>query len=177
MLLCFFKPAMAKKLTPKGVKVLKILHLFFAMLWICGAVCLTLVIFIADPQTGGEAFMKARIIQIIDDWSIIPGALGCLLTGLIYSIWTNWGFFKHTWITAKWIMTVVQILFGTFVLGPWVNGNVEITNTLRADALADPIFLHNIQMTKIWGTTQMSLLLLYIIVSVWKPWKSSKKSK
>lgn len=166
---------MAKKLSPKGVKVLKILHLFFAMLWICGAVCLTVIMFATDPATGGEAFMKARIIQVIDDYIIIPGALGSLFTGLVYSIWTNWGFFKHTWITVKWVMTLLQILFGTFVLGPWVNGNVELTAGLRADVLTDPVFLSNTAMTKIWGTAQMSLLLLYIVISVWKPWK--KKSR
>lgn len=166
-----------KKLTPKGVKVLKILHLFFAMLWICGAVCLAVVMFVADPQTGDELFMQAKVIQIIDDWAIVPGAISCFFTGLVYSIWTNWGFFKYRWITVKWVMTVVQILFGTFVLGPWVNGNVEIADALRTEAFADPTFLSNVQMIKIWGTTQMSLLLLYVVISVWKPWKKRKAKK
>lgn len=160
-----------KKLKPQAVKILKMFHIFFAFCWIIGGVALCLLIFITHPESGDELYMRSRILQIVDDYFIIYGALGALITGLIYSIWTNWGFFKHRWIIVKWIMTVLQILFGTFVLGPCINNNVIIADQFRDLALSDPVFLENIQTTQIWGTLQTALLLMVIIISVQKPWK------
>lgn len=164
-----------KKLKPQAVKILKMLHLFFAFSWIMGGVTLCLLVFITYPESGDELYMRSRILQIVDDYFIIGGAFGALITGLIYSIWTNWGFFKHPWIIVKWIMTILQMIFGTFVLGPCINNNVIIAYQLRDAALTDPVFLNNIQTTQIWGTVQTVLLLAIIIISVQKPWKKKKQ--
>lgn len=163
-----------KKLNPQGVKILKMLHIFFAFCWIIGALALCVLVFITFPASGDELYMRSRIIQILDDYFIIYGAFGSLLTGLVYSIWTNWGFFKHPWIIVKWIMTILQVLFGTFVLGPCVNENVVIANQLRDAALTDTVFLENLHTTQIAGTAQTAFLLLYVIISVQKPWKRKK---
>lgn len=167
-----------KKLSPRGIKILKIVHLFFAVLWIGGGIALLLVLFSVSPENGDELYMKSRIIQIIDDFLIIPGALGSFFIGIVYGIWTNWGFFKHKWITVKWVVTVAQILFGTFVLGPWVNENVEIASQLRDAAMDNAVLLHNVQMSQIFGSGQVFLLVaVFLVVSVLKPWKGKKASK
>ncbi|MBB4037213.1 putative membrane protein [Dysgonomonas hofstadii] len=163
-----------KKLKPQAAKILKMFHIFFAFCWIIGGVTLCLLIFITYPESGDELYMRSRILQIVDDYFIIYGASGAFLTGLIYSIWTNWGFFKHPWIIVKWIMTILQIIFGTFVLGPCINNNVVIAGQLRDAAFTDPVFLENIQTTQIWGTVQTILLLAVIAISVQKPWKKKK---
>lgn len=160
-----------KKLKPQGTKILKMFHIFFAFSWIIGGVALCLLVFTVHPESGDELYMRSRILQIIDDYFIICGAFGSLITGLIYSIWTNWGFFKHRWIIVKWVMTILQMAFGTWVLGPCINNNVIIANQLRDAALTDPAFLDNIQTTQIWGTVQTVLLLVLIFISVQKPWK------
>ena len=163
-----------KKLKPQGVKILKMFHIFFAFCWIVGGLALCLLVFIVQPGSGDELYMRSRILQIIDDYFIIYGAMGAFATGLAYSIWTNWGFFKHPWIVVKWVMIVLQMVFGTFVLGPCVNDNVVIADRLRDAALTDPVFLENIRMTQVWGTLQTSLLLVVIVISVQKPWKKKK---
>lgn len=163
-----------KKINIQGGKILKMFHILFAFCWIIGSMSICLLLFITLPQSGDELFMRSRTLQIIDDYFIIYGALGSLITGLIYSIWTNWGFFKHRWITVKWIMTILQILFGTFVLGPFINDNVIIADQLRDAALTDTIFLDNLHISQLWGSVQMTLLLLYIFISVQKPWKKKK---
>ncbi|MDH6310455.1 putative membrane protein [Dysgonomonas sp. PFB1-18] len=166
-----------KKLSPQGVKILKMFHLFFAILWIGGGLALVILFFSVNPANGDELYMKSRIIQIIDDFLIIPGAMASLLIGIIYGIWTNWGFFKHKWLIVKWIMTILQILFGTFVLGPWVNENVEIASALRDAAMDDATLLHNVKMSQIWGTVQVAILVItFIVVSVQKPWRPKKKA-
>jgi hypothetical protein len=163
-----------KKLNPQAVKILKMFHILFAFGWIIGGIALCLLIFITYPTSGDELYMRSRILQIVDDYFIIVGAFGAFVTGLVYSIWTNWGFFKHPWIIVKWIMIILQMLFGTFVLGPCINNNVIIADQLRDLALTDPVFLDNILTTQIWGTVQTALLLLVIVISVQKPWKKKK---
>lgn len=164
-----------KKLSPKGIKILKIVHLFFAILWIGGGIALLVILFGVNPTSGDELYMKSRIIQLVDDLLIVPGALGSLLIGIIYGVWTNWGFFKHRWVTVKWIVTVAQILFGSFILGPWVNQNVEIANDLRDAAMSSATLLHNTAMSQLWGSIQVIILILvFLIVSVIKPWKKKK---
>lgn len=165
-----------KKLSPQRIKILKMFHIFFAFSWIIGAFSMLLVSVISNPKTGDELYMNARILQILDDYFVIGGACGSLLTGLTYSIWTNWGFTKHRWIIVKWIMTIIQMVFGTFVLGPYINGNVEIADKLRDAALTDPEFISNAHGTMVWGTVQVCVLLFYIFISVQKPWKK-KNSK
>lgn len=164
-----------KKLNPQGTKVLKMFHIFFGFSWIFGTVGLLILLLLANPQTGDELYMRSMAVKILDDYLIIGGAIGAFLTGLIYSIWTNWGFFKHNWITVKWVLIILQMLVGTFVLGPYINNNVEISDRLRDAALNDAEFLHNINMSLIWGSIQTVFLIAYIWISVQKPWKKKKQ--
>jgi hypothetical protein len=150
------------------------IHILASFSWAVGGVALCVIVFITYPESGDELYMRSKILQIIDDYFIICGAMGALITGLIYGIWTNWGFFKHRWIVFKWIMIVLQILFGAFVLGPRVNDNVVIADQLRNAALTNPVFINNLQITQIFGTIQTILLLIVIVVSVQKPWKKNK---
>lgn len=166
-----------KKLKPQAIKILKMFHIFFAFSWIIGALTLCLLVFITYPESGDEFYMRSRILQIVDDYFIIGGAVGTFATGLIYSIWTNWGFFKHRWITVKWVMIILQMLFGTFVLGPCINDNVILADQLRDTSLTDPVFFENIHMTQVWGTVQTTLLLIVIAISVQKPWKEKNKTQ
>jgi len=159
------------------VKILKMFHIFFSFTWIVGAMTLCLLVFTTYPKSGDELYIRSRILQIVDDYFVIYGALGALITGLIYSIWTNWGFFKYRWIIAKWAMIILQIVFGTWVLGPYLNNNVIIVDKLRDAALTDPTFINNVLGTKIWGTIQTAFLLVVIVISVQKPWKKTGKGK
>jgi len=153
------------------MKILKMFHICFALCWVAAALILLSLLVIPAPQSGDELYMQSRIVQIVDDYFIIPGALGSLLTGLIYGIWTNWGFFKHTWITVKWILTILQILFGTFVLGPYVNNNVIIAENREGVLLTDPVFYGNVQITLLGGGVQFALLVFMVVISVQKPWR------
>ena len=112
--------------------------------------------------------------KAIDDIVVVGGAVGCLLTGLVYSLMTNWGFFKFRWIAVKWISTILLILFGTFLLGPWLNEMAAISANEYALALMNPKYLYDEKMNMIWGTAQFGINILLVIISVLKPWKRQK---
>ena len=163
------------KISGSGQKWLKGFHVFFAGLWIGGAVALNLKQFFVNPTDGMELYGIVSTMKFIDDFIIIPGAVGLVLTGLLYSIWTNWGWFKHPWVTVKWCINLYGVIFGTFFLGPWLNSLPPIALNKGLTALSDPTFMHNRRMLIIFGTFQVATIIFAVFVSALKPWKKKKQ--
>ena len=161
------------KLSAKGLKWLKGFHLVAVSCWIGGGVSLILLYFLKNGvEDGNILFGINQSIHHVDiAVVVIPGALGCLITGLIYSSFSNWGFFKHGWMIFKWIVTVAAILFGTFFLGPWETTMMEISGKLGISSLSNPEYLYNQKMNLIFGTTQILVLMVTVFISILKPWK------
>ncbi len=162
------------KITGRSQRWLKAVHLVFAAVWVSSGLSLILLGTCLAPADGGELRGMLLAAKFIDDFMIIPGALGCLGTGLVYSIWTGWGFFRHRWITVKWSITVGGILFGTFFLGAWLNSLPPIAAQLGMDALNDPVFLRNRSRNLTWGSVQVASLVFALVVSALKPWSRTK---
>ena len=85
------------RLKAKGLKWLKGFHMIAVSCWVGGAVALILLYFLKEGVTDGEVLygINQSIHHVDMAIIVIPGAFGCLLTGLIYSLFSNWGFFKH----------------------------------------------------------------------------------
>ncbi|MEL7563765.1 MAG: DUF2269 family protein [Dehalobacterium sp.] len=146
-------------------------HILFSALWVGAAFCMMLLAFVKGHITNGdELWVINKSIKLIDDFIIIPSALGCLITGIMFSTLTNWGFFKHNWITIKYIITFTTILFGTFFLGHWVNGMEAISASDRLLSLQNPSYVHYAEMNKYFGTLQAVILAVTLFISVLKPW-------
>jgi hypothetical protein len=62
-----------------------------------------------DPQTLRAAYL---CLELIAWFAILPLAFASLLTGLIQSLGTSWGLFRHYWVLAKLTINV----FATLVL-------------------------------------------------------------
>lgn len=164
------------KLDPRGRRVLKIFHLACAGLWIGGAAGLSLMVAALGPaQSGAELLGYDLARKFVDDFVIIPGAVGCLFSGLLISLLTPWGFFRHPWVAVKWILTVACILYGTFVLGPMINGQPGISGALGLTALADPIYLANRGNSLLGGALQLLAIFFMLVISVIKPWKKARR--
>jgi uncharacterized membrane protein len=165
------------KLGPGGRKWLKGLHLCTVACWVGGGVALILLYFLKPGVTdGGVLYGMNQAIHRVDmAVVVIPGAFGCLLTGLAYSLFTGFGFFKHGWVILKWVVTVSAIVFGTVCLGPWERAMMVISGRLGIDALSDVAYLHNERLNFIWGLVQVAVLVATVFVSVFKPWKNLRK--
>jgi hypothetical protein len=157
-------------------KWLKAFHLLFVSLWVGGAVTLATRQFFISASSDGELYGLLSMMHYVDLFIIIPGATGCLLTGLIYSIWTNWGFFRHRWVTVKWAICLFGVAFGTYPLGPWLEGLVSLAREDGLAALNDPAFAHNESMLMIFGTMQTVTLVFACVISSLKPWGRSGRA-
>ncbi|MEF2232027.1 MAG: hypothetical protein V3571_13935 [Pseudodesulfovibrio sp.] len=165
------------RLGSTGQKWLKGLHLLAVSCWVGGGVALILLYFLKPGLGGGGALygINQAIHRVDMAVVVIPGAFGCLLTGLAYSLLTGWGFFRHGWMTVKWAVTVGAIVFGTVCLGPWETRMMEISGELGQAALSDPDYLHSQGMNLAWGALQVAVLMATVFVSIFKPWKNTGK--
>jgi len=117
-------------------KLALIVHLAFSLGWI-GAVVAYLVLGSSavtsqDTQTVRAAWIAMELIG----WSaIVPLALGSLLTGLVMSLGTPWGLFRHYWVLITFVLTV----FSTVVLllhMPTVSSLADVAREADGAALA-----------------------------------------
>lgn len=168
---------MAAKLTPKGRAWLKGFHILFSSTWVGAALCMVLLHFSYQPSSGNETHTMLSVLKRIDDWVIIPSAIGTLITSILISALTSWGFFKWTWVTVKWVLTIAIMLFGTFFLGPWLNGMEALAAADPQLAVQNPQFLTSHQLMSYAVGPQLITLLSIVFISVLKPWKPTKHSK
>jgi hypothetical protein len=166
-----------KKLGKTGQRVIKIVHIFLASLWVGGAVTLNAALLLLGPaETMGELLGYNYAAKMIDDAIIIPGAMGCLLTGILISGFTHWGFFKYRWVLVKYVMTVICIVIGIVVLGPTVNNQPAITMELGIAAYGDPVYHANYVHCLMGGAFQLTAILFMLSISSLKPWSKTKKT-
>ena len=165
-----------KKLGGTGEKTIKIIHFIFIFMWLGGGIALLLGLFLSHPGNVHEYFMKYRILMIIENYLVIPGAMGNLLLGFAYGFFTKWGFFKHTWVMLKWILTVLVILFGIFFLGPWLTGILDMLKPHDPSVLSGEVLQNYIRLSKL-GSLQIVILLFMVYLSVFKPFKKRKNKQ
>ena len=154
-----------------GRQWLKALHLLFVCGWVGGAASLIIMRAANGSLLGGPDLHGLNVaIKTVDDLIIIPSALGSLFTGLAFSLLTSWGFFRHWWVAVKWVLTVVAILFGSFFLGPWVNGMTAFTAAQGGGAALTEIYQQYDKLNFAFGSVQLVTLAFMLVISYRKPW-------
>lgn len=162
------------KISAKGQKWLKAFHILFACLWVGGAISVNLMLFFLTADDGMQLYGINESINFIDIWIIIPGNLGIILTGIIYSLFTHWGWFKHKWVTVKWCIAVYGMVFGTIWLGPWAGSLEHISEIEGLKALTNDVYRNNIMMLYGWGSFQAATIVFAAFISTLKPWKKRR---
>lgn len=166
---------MRTKISAKGMKALKVIHLICAIAWFGSAISMNLLRHLVEVEDAAGMYWMAEILEAIDMKILVPGAVGCLVTGIVYGAFTNWGFFKYRWLTVKWVLTIFMILFGTFYMGPIVTENVQIGKALMAESGDAVQYWHNVTANAYAGLLQTVLLISVTVISVYKPWKKKQK--
>jgi hypothetical protein len=131
--------------------------------------------FVARPNNNHDMYVVMAALKMIDDWVIIPAAGGSLVTGMLLSWLTPWGFFKWRWVTVKWAITSVMTLFGIIYLSPWLHEMAEITVSNPGGALQNETFIANQRMLSLSGGPMFVAMFFLIFISVIKPWSGRTK--
>jgi hypothetical protein len=160
-----------RTLSPAGQRWLKCFHVFFTSVWTGAALSLLTINLFLHATDGMELYGINVSMKFIDDFVIIPAAVGCFLTGLLYSLYTHWGWFKHRWITVKWIITSFGILSGTFLLGPLLNSLAPLSKAAGLEVLRNQQYLYTKYILYGFGSFQAATLIFAVFISILKPWK------
>ncbi|HBT77277.1 MAG TPA: hypothetical protein DEB39_10235 [Planctomycetaceae bacterium] len=169
-------PKKKRYLGPTGARLLKIAHLLFAMMWTGCGIAVLLVLFVSQPENADEHHLRSQALKVIDDFGIVPGALGCMFTGILYGLKTPWGFFRQKWMIVKWIVFMILAVAGLIALNTWINQNALLMHDDRFVAEQSPSFHGNTLLLMVFCPLQLSGLIFMTFISVFKPWKGRKRN-
>ena len=87
-------------------KLLLTAHVTFSVGWL-GSIVPYLALAIAGLTSQDPHIIRAAYLSmgLIASFVIVPLSLAALLTGLVQSVATPWGLFRHWWIIVKFILT------------------------------------------------------------------------
>jgi len=93
-------------MTPGLRKLVLTVHLVLSVGWV-GAVMAYLALGVSAVSTKDAQTIRAAWIAMeLTGWCVIvPLALGSLLTGLVMSLGTPWGLFRHYWVLISLVLT------------------------------------------------------------------------
>lgn len=105
-----------RALAPRTHRVLLITHALCGASWLGAAIAGVMVL--ALVMTEESVVGAARAIRFIDLFLYIPLDVATLVTGLIFSIKTHWGFLKHGWVLLKYAINLTILVTAGVILSP-----------------------------------------------------------
>lgn len=142
-------------------------HILFSVGWF-GAVAVFLALAIAG-LTGHDAPMvrtSYAAMELTARCVIVPLAISSLLSGIVQSLGTPWGLFRHYWVVAKLLLTT----FATVIL----LAKMPLIGYAALQAAKAPSSSANLHMAgmqlAVHAAGGLLVLLLITALSVYKPW-------
>ncbi len=152
-------------MTPRLRKFALTAHVSFSVGWI-GAVAAYIALDVAaaisqDVQTLRAAYLA---MEMIAWYVIVPLALASLLTGLVMSLGTKWGLFRHYWVTISLLLTVLA----TIILLVETQ-TISSIASIAADPAASSADLRALQSTLVHSVGGTVVLFVILALNVYKP--------
>lgn len=146
-------------------------HVGFAALW-TGAVLSMFLLSLKNRNSTSADILNAldSAINLLDDWIVIPSAIGSVVTATFLCWMTNYGFTKFYWVITKWILTTGLVVFGTFWLFPWGNAAEKLSEQEGLQAFGNPVYGFDAKGVLLGTLIQVLSLVVIITISVLKPW-------
>ena len=116
-----------------------------------------------DPETVRGSYLA---MELTGWYVIVPFCLASLVTGLVVSLATPWGLFRHYWVLVKFLITVVSalILFG-------FTQTLSSLGDLASDPTSSMYELRNLKQSPVLHSGGGLLaILVATILAVYKPW-------
>lgn len=142
-------------------------HVTFSVGWL-GAVIAYLGLAISALSTESGQMVRALYLamELIVTFIILPLSLASLLTGLISSLSTSWGLFRHYWVVFKLVLNVLaNVILLMYMRSITHYAGIAATTTLSDGdllALRDPIHV-------VHSGGALVVLLVATVLGVYKP--------
>jgi hypothetical protein len=152
---------------PRLRKLALTVHITVSIGWI-GAVIAYLAIAIAAAMTPEAQTLRAAWIAMgLIGWSVIvPLAFASLITGLIMSLGTSWGLFRHYWVLISLVLT---ILATAVLVGHMQSVSMFAALAAGADAGDVSTLRDGLSGEFVHGGLGLVVLLVVEVLNVYKP--------
>ena len=163
--------ASTRRLPPRPRKAILAAHVLVGVGWF-GIVAAKLVLEIVAVTTGDRDVARAGYVYMaaLDRAVFPPAALATLITGIVLSVGTAWGLFRHWWIVVKLVLTVGVVVTGVVFVGAWTEEAVAATARPAVDAVTNA----DLGSASLWliGAAVAHVLMLgaATVISALKPW-------
>lgn len=166
-----------KKIGPKGMKWLKMIHVFLVVMFFGGILSSVSLSTQLDLTKYDEVYLGYKNIVIISEYVVKWGAIGTLVISFVYGFFTNWGFFKHRWVGVKFVLYIIQTIVGIFIVDELMMANMELLETQKELALSNPMFVRNHEIRHYAVYFQLAVTMFVFIISFMRPWRKKKARK
>ena len=161
----------SRRVTPRIRKLALTCHVTVSVGWL-GAVLAYLVVAIVGLTSVDSQLVRATYpsLEIILWFVIVPCAIAALCSGLVQSLGTEWGLFRHYWILAKLALTTI----GTVILlfhGPRVS---EMAVRAAEAAIASGDHRNQRIALVVHAAGGLAILLAATTLSIVKPWGKTR---
>ncbi|MFN2528035.1 MAG: DUF2269 domain-containing protein [Candidatus Baltobacteraceae bacterium] len=158
---------MVSKMTmpPRYRKLVLTIHVSASVGWL-GAIGCFLVLALIDISRQETEMVRAAYFAMnwIGWWVLVPLSFGSLLTGLIQSLGTEWGLFRHYWIFFK---LVINLLANVVLLLFMLRLSAMVTTIIQSPAA--PVGELRSPSPLLHASVALLLLLAATVLSVYKP--------
>jgi hypothetical protein len=154
-------------MTPAVRKLVFTTHVTFSVGWL-GAVVAYLAVALAGLTSPDLQLVRGTysVMQLIAWFVIVPLAVAALLSGLVQSLATEWGLFRHYWVIAKLALTT----FGTIILLLHAPRVSEMAiRAAEASFTTGDYHAQRLSLV-VHATGGLAILLTTTVLSVFKPW-------
>ncbi|WP_456409126.1 FMN-binding protein [Caldithrix abyssi] len=162
-------------LKTSGKKILLTIHITMVSIWLGSLTSILLLQIGKRALTSAHFFLVDRFIFAIFDSVIMYIAIAVAISGLLFSMFTNWGFFKFHWITIKWITIFLLAGIIIFLASPSINSMAAISDIFRHECESNLDYLKFESNVVLFTAIQLVTLVLLILLSVFKPWGARKQ--
>lgn len=131
--------------------------------------------FFQSSAESSQLFGSQLTIFRINDLMVTYTAFAVIVTGLLFSLFTKWGFFDFYWITVKWIGLILLFVVISFFLSPAINGLSALSDLGRMQPFESSEFLAFKKSITFFSSVSVIILIFLVVISVFKPWGKRKK--
>jgi hypothetical protein len=150
-------------MTPWLRKFVLTAHITTSVGWL-GVVFGFLALAVVGLTSSGSQTVRASYLtmELLGWYALVPLSLASLLTGIVQSLGTKWGLFRHYWVLFKLLINLVDtVILLIYMRTLSYIADIAAGTTLPSDALRLSPVLH--------ASAALLLLLVATVLSVYRP--------
>ena len=146
-------------------KLMLSIHIATSVGWV-GAVVAYLPLDLATSLSEDPATLRAAYLgmELVASWALVPLAWTAFATGLVVSLGTSWGLFRHYWVLLSLVLTAIALLV---LLSE--TRTISALASVAADPATSDDALRALPSTLVHSIGGLVVLLIVLVLNVYKP--------